>query len=177
MNTKEYIALLKQYTQNTGVSIYDYYYQLAHFIKEADLESIPAWERHDPFLTKEDYQRLISCDEEDICRYFALAMEKTISLNLNAKEEKQENDIILENDENEFINCYNITPEKYYIDIEDKKYKLCYKTCRTCNGPGEAITTKICRITHNLFLLKLRGEEITNGFKDFNIYNEFLLDL
>ena len=37
------------------------------------------------------------------------------------------------------IQCYNITPEKYYFDSESKSYKKCYETCKSCFGDGSEI--------------------------------------
>ena len=32
----------------------------------------------------------------------------------------------------EYFNCYNETPNGYYLDTNDKLYKKCYYTCETC---------------------------------------------
>ena len=36
---------------------------------------------------------------------------------------------------NSFINCYQ-TPDGYYLDINEKLYKECYKSCKICNISG-----------------------------------------
>ena len=34
------------------------------------------------------------------------------------------------------INCYDKAPEKYYFDSNNKSYKKCYETCKSCFGEG-----------------------------------------
>ena len=82
MNKDAYISLLLNFVKKQGISIYDYYYQLALKKRNVDEEGIPEFEAYNPFLKEEDYYKLIASKEEDICKYFALAMDKTISLNL-----------------------------------------------------------------------------------------------
>ena len=37
---------------------------------------------------------------------------------------------------NNVIKCSDKVPEGYYLDINDKKYKKCFKNCKTCFGEG-----------------------------------------
>ena len=37
---------------------------------------------------------------------------------------------------NNYIDCFNITPEGYYLDSNDKIFKKCYKTCKNCDSLG-----------------------------------------
>ena len=37
----------------------------------------------------------------------------------------------------EYFNCYNETPEGYYLDINNSLYKKCYYTCKTCEINGD----------------------------------------
>ena len=46
-----------------------------------------------------------------------------------------ENYYPLENDYlniEKYFNCYNETPNGYYLDINNLLYKKCYYTCETC---------------------------------------------
>ena len=37
----------------------------------------------------------------------------------------------------DFIECLDNTPEGYYYDSNDGYYKICFETCKFCNGPGD----------------------------------------
>ena len=86
MNKENYITLLTNYVNKQEISLYDYFFKLANQMKNNhNGEGFPEWEQYNPFLKQEDYHKLFTSKEEDICRYFALAMEKTITLNLNGE--------------------------------------------------------------------------------------------
>ena len=36
----------------------------------------------------------------------------------------------------EYSNCYNITPEQYYLNETEEIYKPCFSSCLTCSGDG-----------------------------------------
>ena len=61
----------------------------------------------------------------------------------------------------EYINCYNDTPEGYYLDIINKLYKKCYNTCKTCNIGGNKLTHNCLECDNNL-LFKVN---VNNFFK------------
>ena len=42
---------------------------------------------------------------------------------------------ILNEDKN--VNCYNETPENFFLDIINNIYKPCYQTCKNCNELGD----------------------------------------
>ena len=39
----------------------------------------------------------------------------------------------------EYINCYNEIEDGYYLDIQNKLYKKCYESCKTCNIKGNKL--------------------------------------
>lgn len=117
MSIENYITLLTNYVKKQGISIYDYYYQLALKKRNIEEEGIPEFEAYNPFLKEEDYLKLISSKEEDICKYFALAMDKTISLNLGDKLTREDIENVINekmNDNNEGLTRKDI--EEVIID-------------------------------------------------------------
>ena len=51
----------------------------------------------------------------------------------------------------EYFNCYNETPEGYYLDEKNSLYKKCYYTCKTCekNGDGKFHNCSKCNTDFN----------------------------
>ena len=50
----------------------------------------------------------------------------------------------------EYFNCYNETPEGYYLDINNSLYKKCYYRCKTCeiNGDDEFHNCLKCNVVY-----------------------------
>ena len=50
-----------------------------------------------------------------------------------------------------FINCYNISPDAYFLDKENNIYKPCYYKCQTCNEEGNDYDNKCitCKPNYN----------------------------
>jgi len=103
MNKNDYISNLNKYTYNNGITIYEYYYNLAKTIRSNKKFTLEDWEMSCPFLTSEDYMKLIYSDDPRIEEYFALAMEKVIGFNritaLVPVEDKKEELAIIDNNQ------------------------------------------------------------------------------
>ena len=56
--------------------------------------------------------------------------------------------------ENQNIDCYDSTtkPEGFYLDENDKEYKLCYSNCKTCNSGGDGNQNNCITCKNNLIL-------------------------
>lgn len=48
--------------------------------------------------------------------------------------------VLYQDQDHNFVECFNEQTKKnnFYFDIDDKVYKLCYETCETCRGEGNA---------------------------------------
>ena len=83
MNKNEYILNLDAFINKSGITVYEYYYSLAKRLRSSSAYNFAKWEMECPFLNAVDYDKLISSNDQDIEKYFALAMEKVIYLNKN----------------------------------------------------------------------------------------------
>ena len=81
MNKSDYISTLSKYAYDNGISIYDYYVDLAKRIRLAENSNFEKWEIKCPFLTGEDYTKLLFSKDEKIVEYFASAMERVYRYN------------------------------------------------------------------------------------------------
>ncbi|MBR3211036.1 MAG: hypothetical protein IKF71_03755 [Bacilli bacterium] len=80
MEKREYINKLKEYTMTNGISIYDYYWYCAKYIRERGNFKIPEFELQNPFITTREVQFLLNNNDSRIEEYYASAMTKIISL-------------------------------------------------------------------------------------------------
>ena len=70
--------------------------------------------------------------------------EESEQLNLCTKCNKENNYYPLtatgNNDRNVYLDCYDEStkPQGFYLDKQDKEYKLCYSNCKTCDFGGDA---------------------------------------
>ena len=70
----------------------------------------------------------------------------------------------------EYINCYNQTPEGYYLD--NNFYKLCYHTCKTCNISGNKSNHNCIECNDNYpFIIK--NENYLNCYENCSYYYYF----
>ena len=81
MQRDEYIRKLSSHVLDKNISVYDYYYDLAKRIRLAENSNFSEWEISCPFLTGEDYTKLLFSKDPEICDYFAAAMEKVYNFN------------------------------------------------------------------------------------------------
>ena len=81
MNKSDYISTLSKYAYDNGISIYDYYLDLAKRIRLAEQSNFEEWEVKCPFLSGDDYTKLLFSKDERMVEYFASAMEKVYRLN------------------------------------------------------------------------------------------------
>ena len=116
MNIDNYITLLTNYVRKQGISIYEYYYQLALKKRNINEEGIPEFEAYNPFLKEEDYLKLISSKEDDICKYFALAMDKTITLNLGDSLTREDIESVINDKMNEEVSAISREDIESVID-------------------------------------------------------------
>ena len=72
----------------------------------------------------------------------------------------------------EYINCYNDTPEGYYLDNTNKLYKKCYNTCKTCNTEGNKLTHNCLECDNNL-LFKVNANNFLNCYENCEYYYYF----
>ena len=73
----------------------------------------------------------------------------------------------------EYINCYNETPiDGYYLDKDQKMYKKCYYTCKTCEKKGNNINHN-CLECHENFSFSFDFTNYLNCFENCNYYFYF----
>ena len=75
------------------------------------------------------------------------------------------------------IECYDKTPEGYYLDIENKVYKKCFETCKFCDGKGNK-TINNCKECISNFTFLNETQYNTNCYEKceyyyFNESNEY----
>ena len=77
------------------------------------------------------------------------------------------------------IECYDKTPEGYYLDLNNKQYKKCFETCKFCDGKGNQ-TIHNCKECISNFTFLDETKFSTNCFQlckyysYFNELNEYL---
>ena len=81
MQRDEYIKRLSSHLLDNNLSVYDYYLDLAKRIRLAENSNFSDWEINCPFLTGEDYTKLLFSKDPEIINYFAAAMEKVYNFN------------------------------------------------------------------------------------------------
>ena len=117
MDKKEYMQKLEHYMKCYGYTPYDYFNQFALKLKGYMRYEFEDWEMKCPFLTDEDYKKLLYTDEENIIYYFATAMAKVIEL--NRLELKKDSDVKLLGGSNEVKLLPGKVEEKEEIHEED----------------------------------------------------------
>lgn len=89
MNKKEYIERLYEFTNRKNTTIYQYYKKLAILCRKHKQFELIGFEAENPFLTQEDYSKLLSSSDELMPEFFARAMVKVIQLNDMIIEEEE----------------------------------------------------------------------------------------
>ena len=74
------------------------------------------------------------CELEKCFTCPTVALNKQLCTECNKNYYKMENDPL---NLGEYFNCYNESPNGYYLDAIDKIYKKCYYTCETCEIKGD----------------------------------------
>ena len=80
MEKQEYIRKLKEYTKRHRLSYADYYFLWSLMIRTKKQFELPDFELENPFLTGEDYKKLIHCNDQRIVEYYAHVMERAVVL-------------------------------------------------------------------------------------------------
>ena len=70
----------------------------------------------------------------------------------------------------EYINCYNQTPEGYYL--ENNFYKQCYHTCKTCNISGNNRNHNCIECNDN-YPIGIKNENYLNCYENCSYYYYF----
>jgi len=102
----------------------------------------------------------IESNKNDLC----------ISCNTNENYYSKEDDIP---NGNGFINCYNTLSDGYYLDISSNSYKLCYKTCKKCQGLGNANNHQCTECFHTSRLNDSNCYEICDSYYYFDSLKEY----
>ena len=72
----------------------------------------------------------------------------------------------------DIIDCYDETPEGYYLDSNNKTYKKCYEKCKYCYGEGNEIINNCIECISNLTLYN-NSMNIMNYYEKFSYYHYF----
>ena len=70
-----------------------------------------------------------------------------------------------------FIDCYNNSFEGYFLDINDRNYKPCFLTCKTCNESGDIYNNKCTECYNNYTLNNSNCYEICKYYHYFDFSN------
>ena len=71
-----------------------------------------------------------------------------------------------------YINCYNKTPEGYFFDIDNSIYKKCYNSCELCTIKGN-LTNHNCLKCNSNYPLKILIGEYYNCYENCTYYHYF----
>jgi len=74
--------------------------------------------------------------------------------------------------ENDIIQCFNITPEGYYLDTNINKFKKCFNTCKYCYEPGNETYNNCIEFISNFTFLN-ESQYKTNCFQECQFYYYF----
>ena len=99
----------------------------------------------------------------------------TVALNKELCTKCNDNYYPMENDPlnlGEYFNCYNETPEGYYLDTIDKLYKNCYYTCKTCELKGDNEFHN-CLKSNSDFNFSINKNNYINCYVNRSYYDEF----
>ena len=133
----DYITNLLQYTLSFDRSYREYFENLAEKIRSGKQLNLMKWELDNPFLTSEDIKKLIESNDEDICKYFALAMEKVIDLNLELiKKEKEE-------EQKKKDSLVPVSPNQSLVPVPERKLPAIKEEPLTRKDMEEVIDEKL----------------------------------
>ena len=113
--------------------ICDNYYNYNH---TECLESIPEGYYLNDSVLKTIDKCNIKCRE---CNNESNSYNICVSCNVGNNYFQKEND---SSNTGSFINCYNREEDGYYLDSNNSIYKLCYHSCKKCNGTGDENSNK-----------------------------------
>ena len=81
---------------------------------------------------------------------------------------KKEDDI-----RNQYYDCFTGEQEGYFLDISNKEYKKCYKTCKKCNELGNVKDNKCTECFSNSTLNETNCYEICSNYHYFDESGEY----
>jgi len=79
---ENYLNAVIQYTRSQNISLYDYYVNVAEQYRTHNENSLPAFERTNPFISEQDIQLLTESEDQNMSLYFASALSQIIERNL-----------------------------------------------------------------------------------------------
>ena len=91
-------------------------------------------------IEKEEKKETLNCNLEKCSECTVESIELNLCTKCNTKQGYYRlNTEEISLSENKYIDCYNETtkPENFYLDKEDKEYKICHYNCKTCNYKGD----------------------------------------
>ena len=124
-----YLESLIIFTKYVDMPIRVYFEDYAKKLRSGKKLNLMKWEMENPFLSSKDIIKLIDSDDEDICKYFALAMEKVINLNLDEmqKERMQKKELV------------PVNPTQALVPVEKKEEPVVTEESLTRSGIEEII--------------------------------------
>jgi len=109
------------------------------------------------------------CELEKCLTCPSLVLNKELCTKCNDNYYPMENDSL---NLGEYFNCYNETPEGYYLDTIDKLYKNCYYTCKTCELKGDNEFHN-CLKCNSDFNFSINKNNYINCYVNRSYYDEF----
>lgn len=118
---KKYYKNLQAYTKAHNVSTEFYFYALGRAYKNNLKVALPDFEKQNPFLTKEDIDKLISSDDDRIIDYFAHSMNKVMDLYKQSLEENKQKQDTQETQETQLLleNKYEVSEVSIDSKVSD----------------------------------------------------------
>ena len=117
-----------------------------------------------------DTQTIDKCNSKcQECDINSISNNICISCNNSLGYYKKEGDII----NSQYYECYSGEIERYYLDLDDKEYKKCYKTCKNCNGFGDAKNNNCTECFSDSTLNKTNCYEICQYYHYFDDVGEY----
>ncbi len=77
-----YLETLLKHVEDSNITIYDYYVEVADHYRNNEEGLIPDFEKNNPFIRVEDLKLLVDSKDERISLYFAMTLSKTVEKNL-----------------------------------------------------------------------------------------------
>lgn len=168
---KEYYDSLQAYTQKNNISTEFYFYALGNAYKQNSKVALPEFEKQNPFLTKEDIDRLMASDDDRIVEYFAHSMNGVMDLYKKSleenkqKQDKQETVLLLENK-------YEQDKKETPLLLEDKyevsEVAIDSKVSDSLNG--FAVRNEIDTNKVNVYAYEAEDKNTLKGKKQFSSY-------
>ena len=122
MEKKEYVRVLKEYTKEQGISIYEYYLNYARLLRSNDKFVLQPFEFRNPFFNAESIKKLITNPDPRMAEYYAYTMTQVINSQIEELEREEIESVI-----NEALTSNDLSKEEVRTVINEELEDLSRK--------------------------------------------------